>query len=94
MDSIPALIILGPVFTPLAMLTETGVMADEDRDGFNEALMQYRYQNWDAAEQQFMKLMEKSPFPDFYTVFLHRIQQFRSNPPGDDWDGVWVLTEK
>jgi len=79
------------VFTPLDMLSKKGVIALEDREGFSEALMHYRNQQWDTAEQQFMQLRGHTANPDLYSVFLHRIHQFRSNPPGEHWDGVFTF---
>ena len=27
-------------------------------------------------------------------LYLERALYYQDNPPGDDWDGVWTLTEK
>ncbi len=72
-------------------LTNEGAITLEDREGFIEALTYYRNQQWDTAEQKFMKLKEHSDNPNLYSLFLHRIQKFRSNPPEENWDGVFIF---
>jgi adenylate cyclase len=32
--------------------------------------------------------------PKLYRVYLERIADLRANPPGADWDGVFVFTSK
>ena len=27
-------------------------------------------------------------------IYIPRCEHYLSNPPGDDWDGVWTLTSK
>lgn len=68
------------VFTPHAL---------KDMSGFSEALMHYRNQQWDTAEQHFMQLKDQSGYPALCSLFLDRIQQFRAHPPGENWDGVY-----
>ena len=31
---------------------------------------------------------------DYYDIMLERIGEFRDNPPGKDWDGVYRATTK
>jgi len=76
------------IVTPLETLTNTGIIAFEDRDIFIEALIHYRNQQWVSAEEKFMILEENATNPALYSVFLNRIHQFRSNPPDKSWDGV------
>ena len=79
------------IVTPLDILANAGVIRLEDREGFIKALTHYRNQQWDTAEQQFMTLLEHAVNPQLYSVFLHRIHQFRSNPPEENWDGVFTF---
>lgn len=62
----------------------------------------YRAQKWDEAEA---KMAECRAFVDghsglvkqlngFYDVLQERIEDFRVNPPGPDWNGVYVATSK
>ena len=31
---------------------------------------------------------------DYYEIMLERIEHYKTNPPGDDWDGVHRATSK
>jgi len=64
------------------------------------ALEQIRAQKWDAAIKT---LLEAEKYERQFTgrksnpcrTYLDdRIPFWQANPPGDDWDGVWVLTSK
>lgn len=79
------------IVSPLNVLTHAGVMTLKEKDGFTEALMHYRNQEWDRAEKQFTALKEQSESPGLYSEFLNRIQHFRSNPPDENWDGVFTF---
>ncbi|MGE4064456.1 MAG: CHASE2 domain-containing protein [Rhodospirillaceae bacterium] len=66
------------------------------------ALAAYRAQQWDEAERrmQAARAIVKtqsglvSEMLGFYDVMEERIAGFRMNPPGADWDGVFVATSK
>ena len=58
-----------------------------------QALALYRKQAWDAAETIFSRLHAHAPAM-LYELYLARIAAFRANPPGEDWDGVFVATTK
>ena len=58
----------------------------------------YRAQDWDASEAAYRRAAEiQLPSLDpsgLRDVFLERIAEYRENPPGEDWDGVYVATSK
>jgi adenylate cyclase len=60
---------------------------------FEEGLDFYRRQRWPSATRAFGLLVEKMK-DETSAVFLKRIDYFKSNPPGKDWDGVFNLTVK
>jgi len=57
---------------------------------FAEALRLYRMQKWDEALDIFTAL-EDDPVSQ---IFAERCSHLKSEPPGDDWDGVWIMTTK
>ena len=66
---------------------------------FHEGLEYYFKQDWDKAIEAFQSADElEEMFPGRKTnpsrVYIPRCQNFKSNPPGDDWDGVWTQTSK
>jgi len=71
----------------------------EMRELYTEGLTLYRSQQWDAAIEKFTASEKlEDVFPKRPTtpsrVYLDRCKNFKANPPGPDWDGVWVLTSK
>ncbi|MEM9099274.1 MAG: adenylate/guanylate cyclase domain-containing protein [Pseudomonadota bacterium] len=59
----------------------------------------YLAQAWDAAEEAFAEVGRQAPLGLFdpkglATAFAERIAQYREDPPGDEWDGVFVAKSK
>ena len=61
---------------------------------FNEGVGHYRKQEWDGARLSFGKALEANPDDGLSQIYLDRVDHMIANPPGDDWDGVWVMTSK
>jgi class 3 adenylate cyclase/HAMP domain-containing protein len=61
---------------------------------FESALGSYRLQRWDEAEAGFTEVISLLGDDPPSRVFLQRIAAFRAQPPRDDWDGSFVMTEK
>jgi adenylate cyclase len=58
-------------------------------------LAAYRGQRWDEAEAQADALARSNPtLSGLYALFRTRIAELRANPPGADWDGVFIAVEK
>jgi len=58
------------------------------------ALKLYRGQRWDAAEQEFLNLLNGGRPHKAYMLFLERIEFLRQHPPGADWDGAFTFEHK
>ena len=62
----------------------------------NKMLEYYFNQNWDSAInclENGEKLM-KGLMKEYYEMFRPRINDFKKNSPGENWDGVYVATSK
>lgn len=60
-----------------------------------EMLKAYNAQNWHECVRFCQALAIDWPeLSGFYGVYLARAADFRANPPGVDWDGVYVATSK
>jgi len=59
-----------------------------------EGIRHYRQRAFRQARASFEKLLTVKPDDALSKEYLARIQVFLDNPPPDDWDGVWTLTEK
>jgi class 3 adenylate cyclase len=64
------------------------------RERYEQARQAYLAQEWDLAEATFRECLQIRPNDGPSRVFLGRIQVFRRNSPGKDWNGVWQLVEK
>lgn len=72
------------------------------KESFAAALELYKNQKWDdaiakfeatvALEHQRFPGLEDKPNPSL--IYIERCKQYKENPPGEDWDGVYTLTSK
>ncbi|SVB09364.1 uncharacterized protein METZ01_LOCUS162218 [marine metagenome] len=84
------------------LIAVAGKETEQDKTilkAYHEALELYRKQDWDKAQDAFKAADElEDMFPGRKTnpsrVYIPRCDHWKSNPPGDDWDGVWTLTSK
>ena len=67
-------------------------MYQQQHDKF---LTMYRNQNWTGAEKFAHDLKDNwLEMSDYYNVMIDRIDEYRKNPPGEEWDGVYRATTK
>ena len=94
---------------PVAMYEPTGFMSELTQetqdclDCFRQGIDKYLGQDWDGALKMFEKAKEMEPNKPGVTpgvqdnpsmILIDRCQVMKDNPPGDDWDGVYVMTTK
>jgi len=82
------------VFELLGRKGEVAIDRLELRDTFVAALGDYRERRWDKAMKGFRDCLPINADDPASHVFLDRIAQFRAEPPGDAWNGVWALHAK
>jgi len=82
------------VYEPLAFLSDMTSDHSFMLENHRAAVLEYRKQNWDAAESLFSQLVERFPDTELFPIYLKRIANFRQAPPGQDWDGVYRYTTK
>lgn len=58
---------------------------------FVGALEAYRSQKWDRADAALRDCLKLSPDDGPSRVFLERVNLLRTQPPGEQWNGVWNL---
>ncbi len=61
---------------------------------FREGVASYRRQQWDRAESAFLEALNHCPGDPLTKIYMQRIAQMRAHPPGDAWNGVWVMQTK
>jgi len=64
------------------------------RTHYAEGLAAYRGRRWDDARKAFAAALEAVPGDGPSMTFLARIDDFRQNPPPENWDGAWYLERK
>lgn len=75
---------------------ETKLSADYcgDIEEFNRMVAAYRNQEWEAAEEMLNELIAHKSNRKLYDVYIERVRQYRSVPPPEGWDGVFVFSTK
>jgi adenylate cyclase len=82
------------IFEPLGLADEVDSAMLEENKLFQHALRMYRKQEWDKAELQLFNLLKIAPGAKLYEMYSERIGYYRNNPPGANWDGVFVFKAK
>jgi adenylate cyclase len=61
---------------------------------FNQGFRNYLEQKWDDAIENFKQTLTINPNDGPARTYIKRCEQFKQYPPGEDWDGVFILTTK
>ena len=61
---------------------------------FNSAVQHYRKQEWDRAIAAFNRALEFNPRDNLCKTYLERCNILKSDPPGEEWNGVWIMKTK
>ena len=61
---------------------------------FAEGLAKYRVADWAQAIPCFEAALKANADDKPSRIYLERCRHYLAAPPGDAWDGVWVMTEK
>ncbi len=61
---------------------------------FKSGLAQYRKGEWDDAIAAFEEALNLNPDDTLSQIYIERCRHMKENPPGDDWNGVWIMTRK
>lgn len=82
------------IYEPLGMKDDLNSQLIDDARLFENSLRYYRDQKWDEAEAILKELQLLEPHSFLFKLYLERVEIFRQDPPGDDWDGVFVYKTK
>lgn len=61
---------------------------------YHNALNLYLEQHWEEAEATFTILSSSHPDRKIYKIYLERINEFKSKPKMEKWDGIYTHHEK
>lgn len=61
---------------------------------FNQGFELYHQQKWQDASDQFAQALNSKPDDSVSKLYLQRCSDYKTSPPPNDWDGVFVMTSK
>ncbi len=82
------------IYEPVGVKGQVVDQMVEEIDRFHRAIDRYREQRWDDADTLLIALSQADPKRKAYKLYLERVANLRTNPPGKDWDGVFTFTTK
>ena len=82
------------IFEPICKFIELSDTTKKQLNNYAEALNLYHSQSWDAAESLLKQLQSIDPECTLYRLYIRRIEEFRLNPPGENWDGIFSHISK
>jgi adenylate cyclase len=81
------------IFEPIGREADITEQLAREIDSYHRALELYRSRDFAAAAEIFRDLQSASP-SILYDLYLQRIDAFLSQPPHENWDGVFIATSK
>lgn len=82
------------IYEPLGVTEDISSEQFQLLDTLNQGLINYRQQQWSAAQSIFEQLMQQYPHDKLYSIYLERIAYYLESPPETDWDGAFTHTSK
>lgn len=73
------------------------MFTDQDKqllETYNGALALYKQRRWTEALSGFQKALQIHPGDGPSKLYIERCETYIKTPPGDDWDGVFVMKTK
>ena len=61
---------------------------------FKSGIKYYRGAKWDKAIEAFNESLSLNPNDKLSETYIERCKHMKESPPGDDWNGAWVMTSK
>ena len=61
---------------------------------YNLGLTAYKERKWDEAIKAFEMALKIDPDDGPSKLYLGRSKDYKENPPGENWDGVFTMTTK
>lgn len=61
---------------------------------FKSGIKYYRDGKWDKAIEAFTEALNLNENDKLSKTYIDRCKHMKENPPGDEWDGVWIMKSK
>ena len=82
------------IFEPVALLQDIDQATELELARWHAALAAVRAQRWDEAETLLAELQALAPQRGLYRLYSERVAHYRTQPPGEQWDGVTTFETK
>ena len=79
---------------PLGLRNAVADQWQVELERYQQAYEAHLLRNWDEALNGFNQLIDTSPRPQLYQMYVQRIHQLREMTLPDDWQGVFRHTSK
>ena len=81
------------IYEPVGLTANLSDEQTQELSEYHEALHLHRNQNWDETITRFKALLEKDDRL-IYQEYINRSENYKTNPPDSDWDGVYTHSSK
>jgi adenylate cyclase len=61
------------------------------RGAYQKGIRLYRQRQWNEAPAYFEQVLARCPNDTPSQLYINRCRYYLDEPPGEDWDGVWIL---
>ncbi len=82
------------IYELLCLRGEIGARVTRVNEHFQAGMEKYRQRRWEEARACFAAGLAEAEGDEPCRIFLERCQEFRDQPPPDDWDGVYRVKTK
>jgi adenylate cyclase len=82
------------IFQPLCKVEELSEVQKNMLAQYHKAINAYKNQDWEQAKVLFIELAAQDNNRMIYKIYLERISLFEKEPPPENWDGVFIHTNK
>ena len=82
------------VYEPLALVSESDEKAESVAALSERAVDAYLSRRFDEASRLFAEVLRMLPADPAATTMRDRALRYQREPPGEDWSGAHVMTEK
>ncbi len=63
-------------------------------ENFEKGFQLYQGQQWEEAAQSFQSCLRTNSEDMPTQIYIKRCQEMMENPPGEEWDGVYIMATK
>lgn len=82
------------IYELLCRVEEFDEQQKKSREIFADALSAFRRKSWDEAEEKFHHAIDNGSIGGSAHFYIRLCEQYKQNPPGEEWQGIIPLEDK